>query len=251
MDLSKYECVYISYGSKQQVTEHSKYQRYPDFLNDNTFFSSCVTISIDAYEAFTLTPLNPHYANGDDIEIPSHSPDDLIAITRDLVDALDRYKIKHVYIFNFIKIKDISHETPLEVFVNEQLPIHLGKYTNNLYHWMGYNAYVNGEFHQIGLVDWVCKHSCLTEPTYWSTRLVRRDFAETLREGSWETMDETLNDLLKHAKDKEEKKEEFYKSFINIVTTLMQQFDQFQISNVLSGGRRRKSRSRVRTRRKH
>jgi hypothetical protein len=71
-------------------------------------------------------------------------------------------------------------------------------------------------------------------------------------------MDETLDDLLKHAKDKEEKKEEFYKSFINIVTTLMQQFDQFQISNVLSGGRKstysrksRGSRSRVRTGRRN
>ena len=248
LDLNQYDCVYISYGSKKQVTENSNFQRYPDFLHENMFYPKCIVVSIDAYEEFSLVPLDPEYATGDDVTIPSHSESDIIAITHELVKCLDRHRgLKHLYIFNFIKIVDSSsHETLLELYVNKQLPLHLGRYTTNLYHWIGYNVEVNGEFYRVGLVDWVCKHSCFVENPFWLNRLtvhpLRRDLITALREkDSWERIDSILDDNLKHQKDPEDKKQECMSSFINIVITLMDHYELFTVPNVMTnreGGKR-------------
>jgi hypothetical protein len=90
LDLSKYECVYISYGSKfHKETPYSLLQRYPVFLG---LYHNCISISIDAYPTYSMKELEDF--NGMDVEISCNSISEMGEITGKLVDLLDKSNVK-------------------------------------------------------------------------------------------------------------------------------------------------------------
>jgi len=148
LDLSPYRCIYISFGSKNQTKVKPFYQDFPYFLEAINKYPLCV-ISIDDYPEFTNEERDVPYGIWEDkdhprkrythITIPSHSMDETIHITKQLVELLDNES--QVFFVNFIKYRSkIAHDARPETEAM-QLVSHLGKYRDNYYEWYGFGLF--------------------------------------------------------------------------------------------------------------
>jgi len=151
LDLSPYRCIYISFGSKNQTKVKPFYQDFPYFLEAINKYPLCV-ISIDDYPEFTNEERDVPYGIWEDkdhprkrythITIPSHSMDETIHITTQLVELLDKNESEsQVFFVNFIKYRSKkAHDAGAETEAT-QIESHLGKFKDHYYHWYGFGSF--------------------------------------------------------------------------------------------------------------
>jgi len=148
LDLSGYRCVYISVGSKNQLGKTPFYQTFPYFLEFINKYPLCV-ISIDNYDTFEKeeedVPFDTWSANPRKrytrVTIPSHTMDQTIHITQQLVELLNTDKPEQVFFVNFIKYLDKSAHDAGPEKEAESLQSHLGEYKDNYYEWCGFTLF--------------------------------------------------------------------------------------------------------------
>jgi hypothetical protein len=148
LDLSGYRCVYISFGSKNQLGKLPFYQTFPFFLEFINKYPLCV-ISIDNYDTFEKEEEDVPFDTWNvkprkrytRITIPTHTMDQTIHITQQLVELLNTHKPEQVFFVNFIKYLDKSAHDAGPEKEAAVLQSHLGEYKDNYYEWCGFTLF--------------------------------------------------------------------------------------------------------------
>jgi len=141
LDLSSYQSIYISYGSKNNETPpYEFYHDFPFFMKFAKLPMICITI--DMYQKFTQTD-RPFETMPDDIKatctyvtVPSFTMADSFSITEKLLEKLKLNTSARVFFVNFIKYKHPNEEEKRNAIESMKLKQIVAPY--DYYDWCGY-----------------------------------------------------------------------------------------------------------------